>query len=701
MGTAASTRKSSSLPKKTTIDSSIPDQTSNNNNSNNINISINSVSSNTTNTAELLLRIKELEADNDAYKLELQLMYHLDDIRDDHSDPAKMFMAILELMGTQFNSNLCLLYLFDRESEELELWAQHPAREDIEKRIRHPASLFSFLEENNKNKVAGNDDSSKDVKITLLDVFPPFLKAPPIATSPPSPVPTRSTSKSIISVGQGMAPGRVRTSSTAFPIPKERAHSLPPINHIIFPLSTSPSNNNTNLTPPSTHTTNTLDSPSHIAAITIIMHGKQMGLLILGRYSTPFTDLDIRLLKAAESQIDSAVVQAHTNMDFMLSNKELEVIYRVDRIRDENHSLEDLLSSAVQELDDVLMADITFVMLYKVIEGKLTLQAASSPELWSVEYEGYLGMLGQEALDATKITWHNNDLFLSKQSMIGDERIHAAMCVPLILQNQIIGVFGALNTRSKSPFLLAHRRLLKAIASQMDNAIYDSLETFRLRQVLGRSVDRKVLEKLLLNPNVEVLKPERTVCTVLFADIRGSTHLAEHTAPDLLGRYINAFLSTMSQVIISYEGTLDKFIGDEVMAIFNAPFPQPDHALRAVTVGFAMQEQHAKLMQNWQEHGIPPTPIGVGIATGELIAGEYGCSLRTDYTVIGRAANLGARITGIASGGTVLCSEDTFELIKHAVEATPVSASFKGIGQVTVYHITEVKHPCLPTTGDE
>lgn len=116
----------------------------------------------------------------------------------------------------------------------------------------------------------------------------------------------------------------------------------------------------------------------------------------------------------------------------------------------------------------------------------------------------------------------------------------------------------------------------------------------------------------------------------------------------------------MSQVIISYEGTLDKFIGDEVMAIFNAPFAQPDHALRAVTVGFAMQEQHAKLMQKWQENGIPPTPIGVGIATGELIAGEYGCALRTDYTVIGRAANLGARITGLATGGSVLCSEETY-----------------------------------------
>jgi len=334
-------------------------------------------------------------------------------------------------------------------------------------------------------------------------------------------------------------------------------------------------------------------------------------------------------------------------------------------------------------------------MLYNVLEGKLALQATSSDELHHISYQSYLENLGHEALSAKSLVWHNEEPSEDFPNTVVDDDlpipISAGMCIPLILQSQIIGVFGCVNTKSRTPFLLAHRRLLKAVASQMDNAIYDSLESFRLRQVLGRSVDRKVLERLLLNPNVELLKPERSVCTVLFADIRGSTYLAEHTPAELLGRYINDFLSEMSQVIISFEGTLDKFIGDEVMAIFNAPFPQKDHSLRAVQVGLAMQEQHQKVMAKWRADGVDTTPIGVGIATGELIAGEYGCALRTDYTVIGRAANLGARITGLAEGNTVLCSSETYEVVKDDIDAEPIEAEFKGIGAVTVYKILRIK----------
>lgn len=99
----------------------------------------------------------------------------------------------------------------------------------------------------------------------------------------------------------------------------------------------------------------------------------------------------------------------------------------------------------------------------------------------------------------------------------------AIMCIPLILKGQIIGVFGALNLHLNRKFLSADRRLLKAIASQMDSAIFDNLEAFRLRQVLGRSVDGRVMERILENPQLELLKPERTIATVLYADMRYST----------------------------------------------------------------------------------------------------------------------------------------------------------------------------------
>jgi adenylate cyclase len=209
---------------------------------------------------------------------------------------------------------------------------------------------------------------------------------------------------------------------------------------------------------------------------------------------------------------------------------------------------------------------------------------------------------------------------------------------------------------------------------------------------LGRSLDPRVLERLMRDPDVDFLKGERSVLSVLYADLRGSTNLAEHTEPELLVGFINDYLGRMTDVILSYEGTLDKFVGDEVMALFSAPFPQPDHALRAVRVGLEMQRAHQEVMQSWRGRAIEPAPIGVGIATGELTAGEIGCPQRTDYTVIGRAANLGSRICSVAGPGQVLVSQATYDLIADQVMAVPITGlQLKGVEQdVTAYHVTRV-----------
>ena len=208
-----------------------------------------------------------------------------------------------------------------------------------------------------------------------------------------------------------------------------------------------------------------------------------------------------------------------------------------------------------------------------------------------------------------------------------DGAFGSLMCVPLILRERILGVFGMASPRPKG-FQERERRLLAAIASQMDTAIFESLEQRRLRMVLGRSVDPRVMERLLTASDVGFLKGERQVLTVLYADLRGSTSMAEVVAPEVLVDYMNAFLGTMSDVILKHEGTLDKFIGDEVMALFGAPAPQEDHALRSVRVALAMQNAHAALLARRERQGLPGCPMGVGIATGELIVGEMGSAQR-------------------------------------------------------------------------
>jgi adenylate cyclase len=421
-----------------------------------------------------------------------------------------------------------------------------------------------------------------------------------------------------------------------------------------------------------------------LVAVPIIMGTEErLGALLLARSQAPFTPGDTELLRAAESQIDSAVVQGYAYYDLQQRNKELETIYRVDRIRDQHLPFDEMLDRVLQELRAVIEAEMGFIMLYNQVEQKLELRAATHDDLFRMSpYCEVVDRAANEALQRAEMVCHND---------VGAV-LRSILCVPLILNEEIIGVLGVANRYGPRGFREQDCRLLSAIGSQMDTAIFESLERRRLRRVLGRAVDPRVMQRLLTNPDVDFLEGERSVLSVLYADVRGSTNLAEYTEPESLVGFINDYLGRMTEVILSHEGTLDKFVGDEVMALFGAPFPQVDHALRAVRVGLEMQVTHQAVMETWQARGIEPPPIGVGIATGEMIVGEMGCPRRTDYTVIGRAANLGARLCDVAEPGQVLISQETYGLIQEKVETIPITGlRLKGMGHdVTAYHVTRV-----------
>ncbi len=421
-----------------------------------------------------------------------------------------------------------------------------------------------------------------------------------------------------------------------------------------------------------------------LAAVPIIMGPNlRLGAVLLARLDSSFAQSDVDLLAAAESQLDSAVIQGYAYYELQQRNKELEAIYRVDRIRDEHLPFDEMLNMVLQELRGALQAEMGFILLYDRAGKRLDLRAVSHDDLFRLpSYHEVVERVSNEALHEARLVTHND--------LDGDLR--SVMCIPLILRDEILGVFGVANGKGAWGFEEQDQRLLSAIASQMDTAIFESLEQRRLRQVLGRSVDPRVMERLLANSDVGFLKGERMVLSVLYADIRDSTALAERTEPELLVGFINDYLGRMSEVILSHEGTLDKFIGDEVMALFGAPVPQPDHALRAVRVGLAMQAAHQAVVEEWRGRGVDAMPIGVGIATGELTVGEMGSVHRTDYTVIGRTANLGARICTAAKPGQVLISQETYDMIADQIEAAPIAGlEMKGIDKgVTVYHVTRL-----------
>lgn len=185
-------------------------------------------------------------------------------------------------------------------------------------------------------------------------------------------------------------------------------------------------------------------------------------------------------------------------------------------------------------------------------------------------------------------------------------------------------------------------------------------EKLKMRQTFRRYLGEDVMDVALENPE-RLNRGEKREMTVLFSDIRGFTSIAEHMPPEQLATFINQYLSPMTHLVFDEKGTLDKYIGDAVMAFWNAPLDQPDHALRACRAAVRMLEGLEVLKAKWRAEGYPELEIGVGLNTGPMVVGNLGSDVRVDYTVLGDAVNLGSRLEGTNKlyGTRIIISEST------------------------------------------
>jgi class 3 adenylate cyclase len=426
-----------------------------------------------------------------------------------------------------------------------------------------------------------------------------------------------------------------------------------------------------------------------LLAAPFIVAGERLGGIVVGR-ETKFTVGDHRLLHAMISQMDSAVVFSRTNLQLAQRKQELETIYRIDRIRDREKDLDAMLQAVLTELCGVAASEMGYILLYgdgKEVEGKekeLELRSVTMDGIvTSTESMEVVHRVSRKALDVGEMVYSNEP----------EGGVKSIIAVPLILNERIIGVFGVVNSIHSNGFDAEDRRLLSAITSQIDTAIFERMENRRMRSLLSRSVDPKVLEHLLQNAKTNVLAGERVVMTVLFADLRGSTEWAERTEPEELVRTLNAFLGQMTDVIFKYGGTLDKFVGDEVIGLFGTPVHMEDHAYRAASAALEMQKIQKELQITLSAQGHELPAMGVGVSSGEAIAGEFGHPVRSDFTALGRIVNLGSRLCGAAAAGQILISGTTFEMIEHLAQARKLEPmAFKGISQpAPVYELTSVQ----------
>jgi adenylate cyclase len=226
------------------------------------------------------------------------------------------------------------------------------------------------------------------------------------------------------------------------------------------------------------------------------------------------------------------------------------------------------------------------------------------------------------------------------------------------------------------------------------NAMVEGLrERDRLRETFGRYVTRQVADHLLKG-NVS-LGGELVPVTVLFSDIRSFTSISETMEPRALLDFLNEYFTGMVDSVMLHHGVVDKFIGDAIMAVFGAPVPHPDDPLNAVKAALDMRTRLEKINVAFKARGLPELRTGIGLHSGQVIAGNMGHAERMEYTVIGDAVNLASRLEGMTKElkCDVILSEDLFRQVERYVNAEPLhKIKVKGRDQeVMVYRLIEMK----------
>lgn len=206
-------------------------------------------------------------------------------------------------------------------------------------------------------------------------------------------------------------------------------------------------------------------------------------------------------------------------------------------------------------------------------------------------------------------------------------------------------------------------------ALTLDNYMREQRERLRVRATFAKYVSPDVVEEILQDRAGLGLAGKRRHITVLFSDIRGFTSISEQIAPEQVVTLLSDYLAQVTHIVFKHGGTIDKFIGDAVMAIFGAPKSHEDDALRAVKAGLEMMELAQSLSQGWAKITGRPLRIGVGINSGDAVVGSIGSEIRSDFTAIGDTVNLAARLEALTKdlGVPMLISEFTVAEMKGSV----------------------------------
>lgn len=248
---------------------------------------------------------------------------------------------------------------------------------------------------------------------------------------------------------------------------------------------------------------------------------------------------------------------------------------------------------------------------------------------------------------------------------IVSQGVRSTICAPLVAESRVHGALYADRLDPFAAFKPDDLELISAVAAQAAIAVENARTHERLareevaRANYSRFLPEYVVKQMLDNPKSFKLGGVNQTITILFADIRGFTRISEHAAPERIVGLLNRYFSAMTDIIFAHGGTLDKYLGDGLMALFGAPTTTPEDASNALNAAVAMQRRIIGINQELRDEGLTEIGVGIGLHTGEVTVGYIGSDRRSEYTAIGDAVNTAARLESNARGGEILISQAT------------------------------------------
>ena len=342
-----------------------------------------------------------------------------------------------------------------------------------------------------------------------------------------------------------------------------------------------------------------------------------------------------------------------------------------------------------------------FVMLYDDKKGFLPAVLLHKDEKLKADPRGVVlskTLIDRVTTERLPLLIHDasaDDRFSASESL-RISGIRSAMCAPLIYKDKVFGLFYVDCLTKPWAFSKDELNVFAVIAAEaaisFDNARSHEELSLKVieRQALERFLSSAVVERIMLNPDQVHLGGENQTATILFADIRGFTRMSEKMEPQEIVELLNEYFTLMTDLIFENGGTLDKYMGDGIMALFGAPITKPDDAARAVKTAVQMQQALHNLNRSWDAEGHPAWMMGVGVHTGQVTAGNIGSAKRMDYTVIGDTVNLASRLCSNAAGSQILISEQTWAELGDSFPAKRLEP-IRVKGKETPIQIFEIK----------